>query len=605
MFFIIVCKVFIGYTELYEQFNINSFIMDCLYIIFVFFLIRFLVTKKIRPTLYSVLSLIVGVLLITCILYKRFYGVIPTYHSLALANQTVELKESISSLWKWRDLYYIGDMIIIPFLIYRAGTMNKNRKDMKFSKKTMGMIALSFVVVIFTFTYVLNKEDILDEKKKSEKMGFFSYNVSFPMSKVFPQNNLYDIANGKITNSVIRDVKEIQPLQHLEYEGVAKGKNLIMVQLESVQENVIGLKLNGKSITPNLDHLRDQSLSFPTFFQQTGRGNTIDAEWTVNTSTFPGIHELNSNRFANREVPSLPKLLKKNDYVTNTFHTNHAKFYNRKRVYKALGFDQFYDQQYFGNKEVIGIAASDRVLYTKTVPVLKKLDKQNKKFYAHIIALSSHHPFKIPSDHKPLVLPKELEGTQFGDYIQAVHYADKEVGFLIEELKREGLWDKSLFVVYGDHHIIDTNALLNHEKKYLPKSQLKNGQIDPYRIPFMIHYPGLEEGKQIETIGSEVDILPTITNLLGIDTGDQVIFGQDLLNYRKNMIPQRFFFPDGTFIGQEYSYIPKEKFETGQAMSLEGELVPLTPEIKNQFEQTRKLLYLSDQYLENLPKAKG
>ncbi len=138
MFFIIVCKMFIGYTELYEQFNINSFIMDCLYIIFVFFLIRFFITKKIRPTLYSVLSLIVGVLLIICVLYKRFYGVMPTYHSLALANQTVELKGSISSLWKWQDLYYIGDMIIIPFFDLQGRENEQKSKGYESFKKSDG-----------------------------------------------------------------------------------------------------------------------------------------------------------------------------------------------------------------------------------------------------------------------------------------------------------------------------------------------------------------------------------------------------------------------------------------------------------------------------------
>lgn len=598
---IIFCKLFIGYTELYEEFNINSFIMDAIYITFVFFLIRFLAPKKIRTTLYSVISLVVGILLIACIIYKRFYGVIPTYHTLLLANQAVELTESISSLWNWKDFYYIGDMIIIPFIIYRASQMNKKPKDIKFSKKTIGVTCLSFVVVIVTFTCVINKKDILNEKKKSEQMGVFSYNLSFPMSDVFPPNKDFYIEDNKITNSTIMGVKKITPLQHPEYEGVAEGKHLIMLQLESLQENVMGLKINGKSITPNLDSLRSQSLSFPTFFQQTGRGNTIDAEWSVNTSTYPGIHELNAYRFGDREVPSLPRILKKNGYVTNTFHTNDSKFYNRKQVYSAIGFDKLYDKKYFGNEDVISISSSDQVLYQKTLPILKELDVKNKKFYAHIIALSSHHPFKIPHEKQKLELPKALEGTQFGDYIQAIHYVDSQVGAFIEALKHEGLWDKSLFVVYGDHHIIDTNALPKNEKKYLPTSHVKNGQIDPYRIPLIIHYPGLEQGKQIKTMGSEIDILPTVTNLLGIKTGEQVIFGQDLLNYSNNIIPQRFFFPDGTFIGQEYIYIPGEKFETGQAMSLNGKLVPLEAEIRKQFERTRKLLYLSDQYLEKLP----
>ncbi|PFN07718.1 LTA synthase family protein [Bacillus cereus] len=604
LFLIILCKLFVGYTELYEQFNINSFLMDSLYIMFVFFLIRGFAPKKLRTTLYAVISILVGIILFACVVYKRFYGVIPTYHTLLLVNQTTKLADSISSLLNWKDLYYVVDIIPLPFIIYRASQLKKEISDIRFSKKTIGIASLCFMLTISTFVYTINKKDVLNDKKKSEQMGIFSYNLSFPFEKIIPMNKAYSMENKKITNEMIREIKKEKLVTNPEYEGVARDKNLIILQLESLQENVMGLKINGKSITPNLDSLRKQSLSFPTFFQQTGKGNTVDAEWSVNTSTYPGTQELNANRFANREVPSLPRLLKQYDYVTNTFHTNDSEFYNRKQLYKALGFDKLYDQKYFGNKDVIDIAASDHVLYEKTLPILKELDEKNKKFYAHIIALSSHHPFKIPSEKQPLPLPKELEGTQFGDYIQAVNYVDKELGFFIEELKREGLWEKSLFVVYGDHHIIDTNSLPNNLKKYLPVSHVKNGQFDPYRIPFIIHYPELKEGKEIKNIGSEIDIFPTIINLLGIQTKEQIMFGQDLLNTEDNIIPQRYFFPDGTFIHEKYCYIPGEEFDDGQAVNLEGMPVPLQPEVKKDFERTRKLLNLSDQYLKSLPVRK-
>ncbi|MFJ8356652.1 LTA synthase family protein [Bacillus paramycoides] len=598
---IILCKLFVGYTDLYEQFNINSFLMDSLYIIFLFFLIRSFTSKKLRTILYAGISILVGIILLTCVVYKKFYGVMPTYHTLLLVNQTTKLADSISSLLNWKDLYYVGDIILLPFIIYRAFQLNKEHRDIRFSKKTIGIASLCFIFIVSTFVYTLNKKDILNDKKKAEKMGVFSYNLSFPFNSIFPVNKAYSMENKQITNEMIREIKKEKLVKNPEYEGVAKDKNLIILQLESLQENVMGLKINGKSITPNLDNLRKQSLSFSTFFQQTGKGNTVDAEWSVNTSTYPGTHELNANRFANREVPSLPRLLKQYDYVTNTFHTNDSEFYNRKQLYRALGFDKFYDQKYFGNKDVIDLASSDHVLYEKTLPILKRIDEKGKKFYAHIIALSSHHPFKIPSEKQPLSLPKELAGTEFGDYIQAVNYVDKELGYFIDELKREGLWEKSLFVVYGDHHIIDTNSLPNNLKQYLPESHVKNGQFDPYRIPFIIHYPELKEGKEIKEIGSEIDIFPTIINLLGIQPKEQVMFGQDLLNTKDNIIPQRYFFPDGTFIHEKYCYIPGERFEDGQAVNLNGMRVPLESEIKEDFMRARKLLNLSDQYLKNLP----
>lgn len=385
--------------------------------------------------------------------------------------------------------------------------------------------------------------------------------------------------------------------------GAAKGKNLIIVQLESFQNFPVRQQVDGQEVTPVLNDLIEESMYFPHVFQQIGQGNTSDAEFITNTSIYPIGTMAMATGFGDRVLPSLPRLVQNEGYTAQTFHVNNVSFWDRNKMYPALHFDQYFDKPYFTNDHFNDFGASDEEMYRVGLNKLVDLDAQNKPFYAHFIATSSHAPFKVPQDRKQMEVPQQLAGTALGDYLTALNYADYALGTLIDGLKEEGLWEDTILVVYGDHFGLQ-NQSTSPEQVEAALGVPYHEQISRFNIPLVIHVPGME-GRQIDTVGGQMDILPTVSNLLGISLKDSnfTALGQDLLNIDQNVIGMRYYMPTGTFFNNEVMFVPGSGFEDGQAISLTT-LEPVADILKYRadYDYIMKLMKLSDEYVKLLPK---
>ncbi|NMR85479.1 sulfatase-like hydrolase/transferase, partial [Vibrio parahaemolyticus] len=130
-----------------------------------------------------------------------------------------------------------------------------------------------------------------------------------------------------------------------------------------------------------------------------------------------------------------------------------------------------------------------------------ELDQINyNPFFAFLITLTSHTPFRMPPNEKYTDLG-ELEGTLTGNYIHAIHYADMEVGRFIENLKKEGLYENAVIAIYGDHFGIA--AYDDVEKTNVEKITKEKYDYDTMmNIPLLIHIPGTDINKTVSTVGS-------------------------------------------------------------------------------------------------------
>jgi lipoteichoic acid synthase len=327
--------------------------------------------------------------------------------------------------------------------------------------------------------------------------------------------------------------------------------NLIFIQLEAFQSFVLNKKVAGQEITPILNKLIKESAYFPNFYLQNGAGVTSDAEFMSNTSLHPADgRSIIATDLADKEYPSLPRLLKKNGYSTVTFHTNNVSFWNRKELYSALGFESFYDKEYFGTDKSIAFGADDDILYKKSMEVLTK---QKEPFYAQIVSMSSHSPFRLPASYRTLKLPAIYQGNVAGDYLTAAHYADAALGRFLEELKKKGLWDETVITIYGDHSGITADMV--KEKQAVALKDLMGrvyDQIDALRVPFIIHGPDVKKGIY-EAVGGHMDIMPTLLGLLGVQS-EHRMFGYDLFRNVEHPVAVRATFgPPGSYVyGNEY-----------------------------------------------------
>lgn len=392
------------------------------------------------------------------------------------------------------------------------------------------------------------------------------------------------------------------------YFGAGNGYNLIVVQLESFQNFLVNLSVQGQEVTPNLNKLSATSIYFPNVFSQIGRGNTSDAEFTSNTSIYPVGDPAMSSKYADRDLPSLAKLLHAKGYIANTFHVNEVSFWDRNRLYPALGFDKYYDKPYFKQEIFNRYGASDEELYTVAMEKLTTLHRNNKLFYAQLVTVSSHSPFNIPKASRRLKLNPDLNGKLLGNYLTAVNYADYALGTFIEKLKHAGLWNQSVLVVYGDHFGLSKKKF-NPEKISQTFGIRYHKQISTLNIPLLIHLPGKHSGHRVDVTGGQTDILPTVANIMGIDLKSLgfTTFGQDLLNVQHNTIGIRYYLPTGSFLNDEILFIPGKKgFEDGTATSLKSfKKIKNTAPYRSEYEKIIERMKQSDEYVKKLPVQEG
>lgn len=558
-----------------------------------------------RACRWVVLSVyaLMSFMFLAMVLYYQYFGTLVTYTSLFELRQAKEVTDSIVSLVRKPFLLLVAD---VPVWMLATAVFHRRRQgrgETEGRKEPAWIyvaLLLATAVIALGNTYRTASAGIINELKIAEAMGVLSYQayVAFTDWKRQPA-----WTEGDISPENIRALKRIDTPKQPVYWSKAQGKDLYIIQLEAFQNFVIGRTVDGQEITPNLNALAAESLYFDRFFQQIGKGNTSDAEFAVNTSLYPTNTLPMSKLTAGREVPSLPRLLRPLGYESVTLHTNEVEFWSRDAMYPALGFDRYYDKAYFGEEDVIMFGASDEVLYRKAMPVFEEIKSRGFSVYAHLIAMSSHNPFDLPPDKPTLRLPREWENTLFGKYIQACHYADYALGTFIEELKARGWWDDAMIVVYGDHFGFPANA--PEEERRLAAEWLgipAYTRVQMFNVPLIIRVPGIEEGEVIRRTGGQVDLLPTVANLMGVDISGMIAFGQDLLNHGDNVLGQRFYLPTGSFINEEVMFIPGKTFDDGYVLPLEpGRRLPDKEKYREDFRRVMKLLEWSDAYVEQLP----
>lgn len=327
-------------------------------------------------------------------------------------------------------------------------------------------------------------------------------------------------------------------------EGIAKGKNVIVIQLEAFQNFVIGAEYNGQELTPNLNKLiGDESIYFDNYYSVIGKGNTADAEFATLNSMYPVIDGESYRLYTDNTYNGLPWKLKEQGYETFAFHGNEAAFWNRQEAYPYQGIDHFYSIENMDDTDIVGLGISDSSMFRQMVDVL---EKEEGNFFSFGISLSSHHPYELDEELQELTILAEDEKTKFANYLQAVHYTDKAVGELIENLKKAGLYEDTLIAFYGDHHGL--NCTMDDNDIYVSNFIGKQyGYEEMMKVPCIIHIPGCETSETVSTLGCQVDFLPTMAYLMDFEMEQPYIMGQNLLTAEHGFVAFTAYLFDGSF----------------------------------------------------------
>jgi lipoteichoic acid synthase len=561
-----------------------------------FCLIEWLAPRR-KLGVYITVNLFLTTIYFAVIMYYKYFGVIVTFYALQQVNQVTEVKGSVFSLLHPYFLFVYTDVVVCLLLLTKRRFRTWG-KSLAIRESNVLISVLFFLSVVGSVTNIWIHRDSINELKQAENMGIVSYEAY----AVIASATAHVEDPSLVTPEAIAALKGTQNLAAPLYWGKAQGKNVIILQLEATQNFLLNAKIDGKEVTPVMNQLIKEHFYFPHFYQQVGQGNTSDAEFVVNTSFYIPQHGAAAQDYGNLALPSLPKVLKENGYQTATFHTNDVQFWNRKELYKALGFDRYYDAEFFGDQDMVFFGPSDEVLYDKTADELLKMSQKGKPFYSQIISMSSHHPFDIPERKIRFQLPERYQDTLVGDYIQAQNYTDYSLGLFIDKLKKNGLWDKSILIIYGDHLGLPIYSLSDHEKDLMNSIYDRKYQFsEMLNIPLLIVAPGITEAKVMPQTGGQVDIFPTVANLLGISLQGHIHFGQDLLNSKDNLLPERYYLPSGSFVNNKGIFVPGHDYKDGTTYPFDGAQPSETDSTEDEYNRALELLRLSDSYVSNLP----
>lgn len=386
--------------------------------------------------------------------------------------------------------------------------------------------------------------------------------------------------------------------------GAARGRNVVIVLVESLQGLAVQREVNGQAVTPTLDALIAEGRYWPNAYSQVAAGNTSDAEFLLNTSLYPLEATPMSEDYGDRAFPSLAKLLKPEGYTSMTFHPNDVTFWNRDALYPGLGFDEVYDRTFFGEEDVVGIGPSDDVLFSKTLPVLDERHRNGEPFYAALVTLTGHHPFHLPEDKQHLKLTGEIDGTLVGDYLTAMHYTDEALGRFIEGMKESGLYEDSVIVVVGDHFGLQQSQMSETDLE-LVEDMLGRpyNEADRMNVPIVVVAPGaLEPGVSAEPAG-QVDVLPTIAGLLGVPLDGSVHFGRDLMGDQSTLLGMRYYYPAGTYIDDTIIAVPESAsvVRAYDARTREPLAETDVREVSRLAARSTRMEMISDSYVDALP----
>ncbi|RKP50077.1 LTA synthase family protein [Cohnella endophytica] len=595
---LMVLKIFLARYVVFENSSIWLQLATGIPSIWVLFcLIEWLAPRR-KFGVYLTVNLILTSVFFAVIMYYKYFGVIVTYHALQQVGQVTEVKGSVFSLLHPYFLFIYTDVVAFLLLLF-SRRFRTWGKSLAVRESNVLISALFVVSAAVSVMNVWIHRDSINELKQAENMGILNYEVYAIIASA--TEKVEDPSN--VTAEAIADLKGYQEPNNPLYWAKAKGRNVIVIQVEAEQNFLLNRTIDGKEITPVMNRLTKEHFYFPHFYQQVGQGNTSDAEFVVNTSFYIPQHGAAAQDYGKKALPSMPKLLEENGYQTATFHTNDVQFWNRKELYSALGFQKYYDAKFFGDDDVVFFGSSDEVLYNKTADEMLKMSQSGQPFYSQVISMSSHHPFDIPERKIRFELPERYQNTLVGDYIQAQNYADYSLGLFIDKLKQNGLWDKSVIVIYGDHMGLPIYSLTDHEKSLMEELYDRPYQFpEMMNIPLMIIAPGIDEPKVFTQTGGQVDLFPTIANLLGVSMQNHIHFGQDILNVTHNLLPQRYYLPSGSFINDNGIFVPGLDFKDGTNYPFDGNKPAETDSTIDEYNRALALLKLSDSYVSGLPK---
>ncbi len=465
-----------------------------------------------------------------------------------------------------------------------------------YKNRTLKVVLILIILLLNIFVVKDQINDIYESK---------SYNKSLIIQNASVYYYHYEDAKDYLLNLFVKEEVDEEKFNEIyekyanseeeetEYSGIAEDCNVIILQLESLSEYVIGKTVNGKEITPNLNKFFSENIYFAEMYNQ-GLGSTADSEFEMENSLYPLENGYVFQKYYSNTWQDIYSTLKEEGYYTSFMHPNTSTFWNREEMYKnGYKVDEYNDIESFPDIESAGEFYSDEGFFEEAVQIMSGYEG---KFCTTLVSVTTHIPFYLTGvsnlEEKLTITEEDLanyEDETLKNYLISCNFVDYAFGKFLEELEEAGLMENSIIIVYGDH-----GAGLTSEED-VQKLYAENGLeytafdeiTENVHIPCGIRIPGVDNAETITRCVSKIDIKPTILDLLGVT--DNFSIGKTV------------------FSNKDYSFIKGLGIITSEYYSFNGiyyrrdtgEEVEETEELYNFTSQMEEEIYLSDTIIKN------
>lgn len=472
-----------------------------------------------------VIDFLVSLLLFADHVYYVFSNSVISVAQITNLQYGEEIAGTLPMVMQVKQILYFLDMMVLIGLglgkIIKWEKKEKATRRQIVGKVITGMVGMVILAIVGVNYIEKGKLKSYNKDLQIGEATIFGYHIAdFTNSLTIKQQTKY-----KNQDSMLQDYHELKEKYDTQYgqqiypiQGILEDKNVIIVQLESVQEFVINKKINGKQITPNLNQFLSENIEFTNMHMQS-YSTTADSEHSTITSIYPMENGMSFSKYYTNTYDDLFKIFNKKNYHTSYMHGNYPYFWNRGNVYGRFHLNELVLKEQFEDlSENINGDLSDELLYRQAVQKWKTYDSP---FLSYIVAASSHTPYTLEGlqdKSKVSIDVGKYKDTYFGNYLEAMNYADYAFGVLIQELKEAGLYDDTAILVFGDHNglnryneeLID---FLNYTNPNMTDVDLKLNYTRVacgFKIPEMKHI-------KIEKPINKLDIKPTLAYLCNLE----------------------------------------------------------------------------------------
>ena len=439
--------------------------------------------------------------------YRTYNDLMPFTSFTLLSNISFLLIKSIKASIHMIDWSIIISLFLLLFCDISFFCRN-NKRIIKYKER---FIPIFLSILFAAFVHFANASFFYIKGKGANSI-FERYTNSLGYAYYFNMNGFVALGihsiietvweNQELTKKEMNQIKDYFKCHGNNYidntYSASKGKNLILIIIESLNSWVIDFKINNIEVTPFLNYIcsQDSTIVALKVQPQVKDGRSSDAHFMYNTGILPLKKGSIATKYGDTTYPSLAKALR--GYKAVEFICDDAKFWNQKVTASSYGFEYIYDRNSMHYVDNGVVKDGDMFQFASIF-----LEKEKQPFYAQLVTISMHQPYNELTLPATKISQCNKYSAEVRNYLEAVHYCDNALSKFIQNLKSSGLYAHSVIAIISDHNEMNKN-IPEGRKRATPND--KEIAMIVLNTPCTLKYQG--------KLG-QIDIYPTLLDIMG------------------------------------------------------------------------------------------